>query len=250
MSGLRLEYRDLPAALPGTPALLLLHEGLGSVSMWGAFPGRLAAATGCRVLVWSRAGHGASEPYPEPRTSSYLHREAEEALPALLAAFDLERPVLIGHSDGGSIALLFAAALPDVPLGVAVLAPHAFVEEVTLAGVRAAGETWATSDWPRRLARHHADASRVFCDWHDTWLSPGFRTWNIEACLPLIRCPVLALQGEEDEYGTPRQVTVIGERVPGARVLLLPACGHAPHRDQEAAVLAALVDFINHLTPT
>ena len=216
--------------------------------MWGDFPDKLAAATGCRLLVWSRAGYGASEPYELPRTPRYLHHEAEEALPALLAAFGIERPVLIGHSDGGSIALLFAAAFPEALLGVAVLAPHEFVEEVTLAGVRTAGETWATTTWPQRLARHHADASRVFRDWHDIWLDPEFRDWNIKGCLPLIRCPVLALQGEDDPYGTSQQVAVIGERVPGARVQLLPDCGHTPHRDQEAAVLAALVAFITHLT--
>ncbi len=248
VAGLQLEYRDFPATRHGGPTLLLLHEGLGSLSMWGGFPERLAAATGCRLLVWSRAGHGGSAAYAEPRTPRYLHREAEEALPALLTAFGIQRPVLIGHSDGGSIALLFAAAFPEVPLGVAVLAPHEFVEEVTLTGVHAAGETWATTAWPQRLARHHADAPRVFRDWYNIWLAPEFRAWNIESCLSLIRCPVLALQGEDDEYGTARQVTAIGERVPGARIQLLPACGHAPHRDQEAAVLAALVAFIDHLT--
>jgi pimeloyl-ACP methyl ester carboxylesterase len=218
--------------------------------MWGDFPAKLANATGCRLLVWSRAGYGASEPDEVPRTPRYLHREAEEALPTLLATFGIERPVLIGHSDGGSIALLFAAAFQEAPLGVAVLAPHEFVEDVTLAGVRAAGEIWATTTWPERLARHHADAPRVFREWHDIWLAPEFRDWNIEECLSRIRCPVLALQGEDDAYGTVRQVAVIAERVPGARVLILPDCGHAPHRNQEAAVLSALVDFTQHLTST
>ena len=243
LDGRRIEYRDLPATAAGRPALVLLHEGLGSASMWRAFPERLAAATGCRVVAGSRAGYGASDPYAEPRTPRYMHREAEEALPAFLAALGIERPVLVGHSDGGSIALLFAGAFPDVPLGVAVMAPHAFVEEETLAGLRAAKAAWETTDWPRKLARHHADAPRVFREWNDTWLSPAFRDWNIEARLRDIRCPLLAMQGEDDEYATLRQIDVIAERVPGARLLKLRACGHAPHRDQEGQVLAALADF-------
>ncbi|HEY3269650.1 MAG TPA: alpha/beta hydrolase, partial [Geothrix sp.] len=164
------------------------------------------------------------------------------------AALGIERPVLIGHSDGGSIALLFAAAFPEVPLGVAVMAPHAFVEEETLAGLRAAREAWTATDWPRRLARYHADAAQVFRAWNDTWLSPAFREWNIEACLRDIRCPVLAIQGEDDEYATLRQIDVIAEQVPGTRLLKLPRCGHSPHKDQEAQVLAALAAFVGQLT--
>lgn len=247
VGGLRIEYLDLPAAAPGRPALVLLHEGLGCAAMWRSFPQHLAAATGCRVVAGSRAGYGASDPPPEPRTPRYMHREAEEALPAFLAALGIARPVLIGHSDGGSIALLFAAAFPEVPLGIAVMAPHEFIEAETLAGLRAAREAWATTDWPRKLARHHADAPRVFREWNDTWLSPAFRDWNIEACLRDIRCPVLAIQGEDDEYATLRQVEVIAGKVPGARLLKLPRCGHAPFKDQEAQVLAALVEFVNGL---
>ncbi|HEY3399622.1 MAG TPA: alpha/beta hydrolase [Geothrix sp.] len=248
VDGLRLEYRDFPAAATGRPTLLLLHEGLGCVAMWRDFPGKLAAATGCRLIVGSRAGYGGSQPYPEPRTPRYLHREAEVALPALLAALGIERPVLIGHSDGGSIALLFAGTFPGVPLGVAVLAPHEFIEEETLAGLRAARETWTTTDWPRKLARYHADAPKVFRDWNDTWLSPAYRHWNIETCLPEIRCPVLAMQGEEDEFATLRQIEVIAEQVPQAHLLKLPGCGHAPHKDQEGRVLAELAEFVDRLS--
>jgi len=247
VDGLRIEYRDVHAAAEGRPTLLLLHEGLGCAAMWRDFPEKLAAVTGCRVIAGSRAGYGGSDPYPDPRTPRYMHREAEEALPALLAALDIKRPVLIGHSDGGSIALLFAAAFPAVPLGVAVMAPHEFVEEETLAGIRTAREAWVTTDWPRKLARYHTDAPRVFREWNDTWLSPAFRDWNIEACLRDIRCPVLALQGEDDEYATMRQVEVIAGQVPGARLLKLPHCGHAPFKDQEAQVLAALTDFVDGL---
>lgn len=244
VAGLRLEYRDFPAAAADRPTLLLLHEGLGCVAMWRNFPGRLAEATGCRVIVWSRAGYGGSQPWPDQRTARYMHREAEEALPALLAALAVERPVLVGHSDGGSIALIFAGAFPDVPLGVAVLAPHEFVEAETLAGIAAAKTAWTTTDWPVKLARYHADAPRVFSDWNDCWLAPEFSDWNIESSLPTIRCPLLAIQGEDDEYATMRQIDAIAEQVPGTRLLKLADCGHTPQRDQEAAVLAALADFV------
>jgi len=244
VNGLRLEYRDYPAAEPGGPVLVLLHEGLGCVAMWGSFPERLAAQTGCRTIAWSRAGYGGSEPYARPRQPDYMHIEAQEALPALLVALDIERPFLIGHSDGASIALIHAGAFPDRPVGVVVMAPHEFVEEETLAGIRAARETWATTDMPKKLARYHHDPERVFHDWNDTWLSPAFRDWNIEQYLPAIRCPVLALQGQEDNYATMRQIDAIAEQVPGTELLKLPACGHSPHRDQPGAVLSALAAFI------
>jgi len=248
VEGLKLEYRDYPASVENRPPVLLLHEGLGSVTMWRHFPEKLAAATGCRVVVWSRAGYGGSEPYPEARTPRYMHREGEEMLPAFLAALGIERPILVGHSDGGSIALIFAGAFPEVPRGVAVMAPHEFVEEVTLAGIREARTAWATTDLPKKLARyHHERTPQVFADWNDIWLSPAFRDWNIEPCLPRIQCPVLAIQGEDDEYATMRQIEVIAEQVPGTELLKLAACGHSPHRDQEAAVLTALAGFIRKI---
>lgn len=248
VNGLRLEYRDIPAITEGQPTLLLLHEGLGCVAMWRDFPAKLAAASGYRVVVWSRPGYGASQAYPESRSLRYMHREAEESLPALLAALKIERPVLIGHSDGGSIALIFAGAFPEVPRGIAVMAPHEFVEDVTLAGIRSARVVWETTDWPKKLGRYHHDAPRVFSDWNDTWLSPPFRDWNIEEYLPKIRCPVLAMQGEDDEYATMRQIDAIAEQVPGTQLIKLPNCGHTPQRDQEAAVLAALVDFVKRVS--
>lgn len=248
VNGLRLEYRDIPATAEGQPTLLLLHEGLGCVAMWRDFPAKLAAASGCRVVVWSRPGYGASQAYPEPRNLRYMHREAEESLPALLAALQIERPILIGHSDGGSIALIFAGAFPAVPRGIAVMAPHEFVEDVTLAGIRSARVVWETTDWPKKLGRYHHDAPRVFSDWNDTWLSPPFRDWNIEEYLPKICCPVLAMQGEDDEYATMRQIDAIAEQVPGTQLIKLPNCGHTPQRDQEVAVLAALVGFIKRVS--
>ena len=245
IQGLRLEYRDYPATADNRPTLMLLHEGLGSVAMWRHFPEKLAACTGCRLIVWSRAGYGGSEPYPEPRTPRYMHREGEEMLPALVAALGIDKPILIGHSDGGSIALICAGAHPDLPLGVAVMAPHEFVEEETLAGIRAARTVWQETDWPHKLARYHHDAPHVFSDWNDCWLSPAFRDWNIEAYLPSIACPVLAIQGEDDEYATMRQIEVIAEKVPGTQLLKLPKCGHSPQRDQESAVLDALAAFVS-----
>ncbi|MDR2189476.1 MAG: alpha/beta hydrolase [Azonexus sp.] len=246
VAGCRLEYRDFPATAANRPPLLLLHEGLGCVAMWRDFPQKLAAATGCRLVVWSRAGYGGSQPWPTPRQPDYMHREAEQALPELLAALDIERPVLIGHSDGGSIALIFAGAFPAAVRAVAVMAPHEFVEEAALAGIRATRAAWAAGGLEKKLARyHHARAGQVFREWSDTWLSPAFRDWNIEAYLPRIVCPILAIQGEDDEYGTMRQIEAIAEQAPGgAELLKLAACGHSPQRDQEAAVLAALSGFV------
>lgn len=247
VNDLRLEYRDIPATAANQPTLLLLHEGLGCVAMWRDFPAKLAATTGCRVIVWSRAGYGGSQAWPDARTPRYMHREAEEALPALLAALQIERPILIGHSDGGSITLIFAGAFPEIPLGIAVMAPHEFVEEITLQGILAAKTAWTATDWPKKLDRYHADAPRVFSDWNDTWLAPEFRDWNIENYLPKIRCPVLAIQGEDDEYATLRQIDVIAEQVPGAELLKLANCGHSPQKDQEAAVLRALGEFVERV---
>lgn len=245
--GLRLEYLDIPATDSQKPTLLMLHEGLGCISLWRDFPQQVAAATGARVIVWSRAGYGKSEPWPEARTPRYMHREALEVLPALLATLQIERPVLFGHSDGGSIALIFAGAFPQVPRGVIVMAPHEFVEEETLAGIREARKAWETTDWPQKLARYHADAGRVFSDWNDTWLSPEFRDWNIEEYLPKIICPVLAIQGEDDEYASMRQIEAIADVVPGTQLLPLANCGHSPQRDQLAEVLSAVAVFTGSL---
>jgi len=248
VNGLRLEYRDYPASVSGRPVLLLLHEGLGCVAMWRDFPEKLAGVTGCRVIVWSRAGYGGSQAYGEARTVRYLHREAEEALPAFLAVLNITRPLLIGHSDGGTIALIFAGAFPEVPLAVVAIAPHEFVEEETLAGIRLARMAWETTDLPKKLARYHHDQTeRVFLDWHDCWLSPEFRDWNIEPNLTNIRCPVLAIQGEEDEYATLRQIDLIAEKVSGTQLLKLRKCGHTPQRHKEIPVLDALETFVNRV---
>jgi len=247
VGGRRLEYVDHPAHRAGLPVILMLHEGLGCVAMWRHFPERVAATTGCRVVAWSRAGYGHTQPYSESRTSRYMHREAFEALPALLAELGVERPLLFGHSDGASIALIFAGAFPDVPAGVIAMAPHEFVEEETLAGISAVKAAWTATDLPHKLARHHADAPRVFAEWNDTWLAPAFRDWSIEEYLPAIRCPVLAIQGEDDEYATMRQIDIIAEQVSDTMLLKLSHCGHSPHRDQPALVLWAADTFVRRV---
>jgi pimeloyl-ACP methyl ester carboxylesterase len=244
VAGLRLECLDLPAARPELPAIVLLHEGLGCVAMWRDLPHRIAARTGCRTVAWSRAGHGGSEACAAPRGPRYLHEEALERLPEALAALGIARPLLVGHSDGGTIALVYAGAFPAAPAGVVALAPHEFVEEATLAGIRAAREAWERTGLRSRLARHHRDVDRLFAEWSQTWLSPGFRDWSVEEYLPAIRCPVVAIQGEQDEYATMRQVELIAESVPGAGLLKLPGCGHSPHRDRPEAVLDAIAALV------
>jgi pimeloyl-ACP methyl ester carboxylesterase len=248
IAGMRLEYVDHPARTAGLPTILMLHEGLGCVAMWRHFPQQVAMITGCRVIAWSRAGYGHSQPYAKARTARYMHREALEQLPALLAELQVTRPLLFGHSDGASIALIFAGAFPDVPLGVIAMAPHEFVEEKTLTGITAAKAAWTATDLPHKLARHHADAPRVFAKWNDCWLAPDFAAWNIEEYLPVIRCPVLAIQGEDDEYATMRQIDVIAEQVPDTMLLKLSECGHSPHRDQPEVVLWAVDTFVKRMT--
>lgn len=243
-----LEYRLIDAHQLDRPALVFLHEALGSVALWRDFPDRVAAATGCRTLVYSRCGLGGSTPLERtPRDPDYLHREALEVLPAMLARLSIARPVLIGHSDGASIALIHAGAARWAVAGVVAMAPHVFVEEVTLAGIAQAVRAWETSDLPARLARHHRDAAATFRGWADTWLAPAFRDWNIESFLPGIRCPVLAIQGEDDEYGSMAQLEAIARRAPDVELLELADCRHAPHRDQPAAVLEAVVRFVGAL---
>jgi pimeloyl-ACP methyl ester carboxylesterase len=248
LHGHPIDYVRLPSARPrdGMPATVFLHEGLGAIGLWRDFPQRVADATGSEAIVFSRIGYGQSAPFPAPRTVRYLHEQAEGDLPALIDALGLVRPFLFGHSDGGSIALI-AAAMGQALSGIVVLAPHVMVEPVTLEGIRAADAAWRSTDWPARLARHHRDAGAVFAAWRDIWLSPSFRDWNIEAMLPDIACPVLAIQGEGDEYATMAQIDRIAEAARGeVRLVKLPECGHSPHKDQPDAVIAATRVFLTH----
>jgi pimeloyl-ACP methyl ester carboxylesterase len=242
----RIEHR-LVEGPPGAPPVVFLHEGLGSVAMWKDFPDRLCAACGLRGLVYSRPGYGRSSPRPadRPLAPDFMHRQAHELLPALLAALGVEAPVLLfGHSDGGSIALLYAARFPQAVRALVVLAPHIRVEPVTLASIRAARAAWDATDLPQRLARYHDDAESAFRGWNDIWLDPAFARWSIEAEIAAIAAPMLAIQGEGDEYGTLAQIEGIAQRVPQTRLLALPDCGHSPQRDRPGAVIAALRDFL------
>jgi pimeloyl-ACP methyl ester carboxylesterase len=245
VGGRCLEFRTIAPAAPGAATIVFLHEGLGSAGLWRDFPDRVAAATGCGALVYSRRGYGGSDPFPGPWPVSYMHEEAG-LLPAVLAHFAIERPVLFGHSDGASIALLHAAAHPRAVRALVLEAPHVFVEPVCRESIARLAGGFETGGLRQRLARHHgANADPVFHAWAGVWLHPEFARWNLEACLPRIAAPVLVIQGEDDEYGTARQVEAIVGPVGGpARALLLSECGHAPHRDRPEAVLAATVDFL------
>ncbi len=227
------------------PTLVFLHEGLGSRSAWRDFPSQLARATGCGAIVGSRAGYGRSPLRPLPWPIDFMHDEARRALPALLAAEGVDDAILVGHSDGASIALLYAG---EIGVGVRALlleAPHVFVEEETVASIAALREPFARGDLRARLQRHHTDADATFAAWTGVWLDPAFRRWSIAASLPGVRVPTLVIQGADDEYGTVAQVEAVRRGVAGpCETLLLTECGHAPHRDQPARTLAAMADFI------
>ena len=234
----------------GAPLIVFLHEGLGCVAMWRDFPRELCAAVAARGLVFSRPGYGGSSgPTESHRDVDYLHRQAHEVLPRVLGALGVsERVWLFGHSDGGTIALLFAARDPERTAGVVVVAPHIFVEDMTVRAVRSALLAYGAPQ-RERLARYHRDPDAVFRAWTDIWIDPRFRDWNIERDIEPIRCPVLAIQGRDDEYATLDQVHGIARRVPGTEVVELAACGHSPQRDQPGAVIEAVSRFLQAHRP-
>jgi pimeloyl-ACP methyl ester carboxylesterase len=247
--GLRIEVARVGVDDPGAPLMVFLHEGLGSVALWKDTPARLCAAGGWRGLVYSRPGYGRSTPRAEGERwgTDFMHRQATEVLPAVLAACGIdtarERPWLFGHSDGGTIALIHAASAPDRVAGAIVLAPHVFVEDISVESITRAREVYATG-LRERLARFHDDVDSAFFGWADAWLDPAFRAWSIESLLPAIRCPVLAIQGHEDEYGTMAQIDAIVRAVPDALALALEGCGHSPHRDRADAVVEATLALV------
>ncbi len=245
--GHRLEVERIGAGAVGHPSLVLLHEGLGSVAMWRDFPGRLAHATGCDVVAYSRYGYGRSDPIVAPHGVRYMHDEALVVLPELLDALAVHAPILVGHSDGASIALIHAGAGTRPVRAVVAMAPHVMVEDISIRSIAAAREAFATADLRARLARYHADVDSAFRGWNDIWLHPDFRAWNIEEYLPSIACPVLVIQGEDDEYGTMEQVQRIVCAVPDTEVLALADCRHSPHRDQPQAVLEAITRFVDRV---
>ena len=230
------------------PTVVLLHEGLGSVSMWRDLPGAIAERTGCRVMAYSRFGHGTSDPPAAAHTVAFMHDEAR-LLPVILDAAGVDKPILFGHSDGGSIALIFAAQQPARVHAMILEAPHVFVEDVSVASIERVTAAYETTDLRSRLAKYHRDVETAFRGWSDVWLHPEFREWNLEAMLPQVTCPVLLIQGEDDEYGTMRQIDAISAQVSGPLSRLeLPHCGHSPHRDRRDAVLEAMAAFIDRWT--
>ncbi len=246
----RIELQWIGVADAAAPLVVFLHEGLGSVAMWRDFPARLCAALGARGLVYSRPGYGRSTPRAaeEAWGLDFMHRQAHEVLPTLLAGVGIDTatrpPWLFGHSDGGSIALLYAARFVDRLAGAIVLAPHIKVEDLSVASIAKARDAYRASDLRTRLSRYHDDPDSAFYGWNDIWLHPPFREWSIEDEIAAIRCRVLAMQGLDDEYGTLEQIRGIARRVPATRLLELVDCGHSPHRDQPDAVIAASTAFI------
>jgi pimeloyl-ACP methyl ester carboxylesterase len=242
--GGHVEYADVPGAADRAP-LLFLHEGLGSVGLWRGFPERVAAATGRRAVAYSRLGHGWSDPPPAPRGPGFMEHEAAVVLPALRTALGLDRPVLVGHSDGASIALLHAAAA-DVR-GLVVLAPHVCVEELNLREIDRVRTIYTRGDLRARMVRRHRDPDAAFWNWNDVWLHPGFREWDITSRLAGISCPVLAVQGTADPYGSLVHVEAVRDMARGPVELLLLDCGHSPHLEQPERTDAAVAGFIRAL---
>ena len=246
-----IETRWIAPGRRTAPLVVFLHEGLGSVAMWKDFPQRLCDAAGTRGLVYSRPGYGRSTPRStgESWRPDFMHRQAHEVLPTLLAALGVdaarEPPWLLGHSDGASIALLHAARFPEQVAGLVVLAPHILVENVAVSSIAQAREAYLGTDLRERLARYHDDPDSAFWGWNDIWLHPAFREWSIENEIGTITCPLLAVQGVDDEYGTLEQIRGIGRRVPQTRLLELDDCAHSPHRDQPDALIESVVEFMN-----
>lgn len=251
----RVEYQWIQRERGTAPLIVFLHEGLGSLAMWKDFPQQLCTAVGCRGLVWSRPGYGRSSPR-EPDEFwdlDFMHQQAYEVLPALLEALGMDTendaPWLYGHSDGASIALLYAARFPSRIAGLVVAAPHILVEDLAVASIASARSAYLETGLRDRLAKYHDDPDSAFWGWNRIWLHPPFRDWSIEAEIGAIRCPLLAVQGLDDEYGTLQQIHGIKQRVPHTELLKLPECGHSPHRDQSSRVIAVVTQFIHNHNP-
>jgi pimeloyl-ACP methyl ester carboxylesterase len=249
IDGRAIEYRVVPGPVSDRPPLVFLHEGLGCAALWRDFPDRVARDLGVPALVYSRFGYGHSAGLTGPRTRRYLHDEALHVLPMLLDRLEIERPLLIGHSDGASIALIHAAASGRPVAGLVLMAPHVMVEPISVEGVARITETYHRTDLRERLSRYHAHVDDAFLGWSDIWLDPAFAEWSLEDEARQLTVPALLIQGEDDEYGTVAQIDRIAElaREPIERIVLA-GCGHAPHRDQEATVIAAISAFAARLT--
>jgi len=249
LGAMRLEYRMIGPRPDAAPTLVLLHEGLGCVGLWGDFPDKLQAATGAGVFVYSRAGYGRSSPVKLPRPLTFMHEEAREVLPKLLDAIGFRRGLLLGHSDGASIAAIYAGSVQDHRVrGLILIAPHFFTEDSGIAEIARAKDAYATTDLRQKLARWHADVDNAFRGWNDAWLDPDFRKWDITEPLAYIRVPILIVQGEDDRYGTPRQIEVARQECYcPVEVALYSGVGHSPHREAPALLLASVSEFANRL---
>jgi pimeloyl-ACP methyl ester carboxylesterase len=242
----RLEYRMIGPRPDTAPTIVMLHEGLGCLGLWGDFPDRLQQATGCGVFVYSRAGYGQSSPVALPRPLTFMHEEAREVLSRLLETIGFQRGLLLGHSDGASIATIYAGSQQDHRVGgVVLIAPHFFTEDSGLAAIAETRKAYESGDLRARLARWHADVDNAFNGWCGAWLDPDFRSWNITEYLAYIRVPVLVVQGEDDQYGTVKQIEAAErECYCPVEVALLPGAKHSPQRDQPEATLKAIADFL------
>jgi pimeloyl-ACP methyl ester carboxylesterase len=249
IDGQRLEYRMIGPRPNEAPTLVLLHEGLGSVAMWNSFPERLAAATGCGVFAYSRVGYGKSSPVSLPRPISYMEDEALKVLPKVLNAIGFRRGLLVGHSDGASIATIYAGSIQDHRVrGLVLMAPHFFVEDVSVASIADARRAYAETDLRERLAKYHADVDNAFRGWNDAWLDPAFRAWDITEPLAYIRVPILIIQGEQDQYGTTRQIEIAQEECYcPVEVALLRNARHSPYREAADETHDAVVDFADRI---
>jgi pimeloyl-ACP methyl ester carboxylesterase len=247
LSGGEIELLDVPGE-DGKPSLVLLHEGLGSVGLWRGFPERLAAATNSRTIAFSRYGHGQSDPPPKPRTPTFMHEEALEVLPELVAKLGIHEPLLVGHSDGASIALIYAAQHPVT--AVVAIAPHVFVEDMCLAEIRQTKQTFETTDLRERMGRHHRDPDAAFYGWNDVWLHPEFPQWNIEGELEQIGAPLLLIQGTKDQYGTMAQLDSIEQRANGPVTRVHLDCQHSPPTELPHDTAEAIAAFTSDLPPS
>jgi pimeloyl-ACP methyl ester carboxylesterase len=253
LDGHAIEYRLIPGDAQ-KPYLVFLHEGLGSVSLWRDFPDKVARRTGCRALVYSRYGYGKSSPLREDRKPVFMHDEASSVLPRLLAGLRIMRPVLIGHSDGASIALIAAAgadrSAQSAPQATILIAPHVFVEPICIDAIEKIGATFDTTDLRTRLMRHHAHVDHAFHGWRRIWLSADFRGWTLEPEIRRLRVPTLLIQGDADPYGTVAHIDRIAAQAPGpVQKLILAGCGHAPHREQPETILDAISGFMQRRPP-
>jgi pimeloyl-ACP methyl ester carboxylesterase len=246
---MRLEYRMIGPRPDAAPTIVMLHEGLGAVALWGGFPEKLAAATGAGVFVYSRAGYGQSSPGKLPRTVSFMHEEAIEVLPRVLAAIGFQRGILFGHSDGASIAVIYAGSVQDHRVrGLVLIAPHFFTEDMGLAEIERARAAFASGALREKLKRWHANVDCAFRSWSEPWLDPAFRQWDITEALGYIRVPMLIVQGENDQYGTIRQVaTAMQECFCPVETAILPGIRHDPPREAPEQALAVTAAFINRL---